>query len=99
MIYTNINRDEFCDAFHFVFTNAEIIDLESKCQGHTRVGHFYLYYNEDEFYFIDLDTGVMVQYYKHLGRCNHINDEFTVEDLIEFLMDLRKELQNENIQG
>ena len=97
MTWTNLERDEFCDAFHFVFTNAEIVDLESKCQEHTRVGDFYLYYDEDEFYFINLESGVIVQYYKHLGRCNAINDEFTVKDLIGFLTNLRKELQNENI--
>lgn len=97
MTKTYIDRDEFCDAFHYVFTNAEIIDLEVKCQAHYRVGDFYLYYDEDEFYFINLETGVIVQYYKHLGRCNCINDEFTVRDLIEFLKNLRKELHDENI--
>ena len=97
MRITNLERDEFCDAFHHVFTNAEIVDLEAKCQAHTRVGDFYLYYDEDEFYFINLERGVIVQYYKHLGRCNSINDEVTVRDLIGILMDLRKELQDENI--
>jgi len=75
----------------------EIVDLKVKCQEHTHIGDFYLYYDNDEFYFINLETGVIVQYYKHLVRCNSINDEFTVGELIEFLINLRKELQNEDI--
>lgn len=97
MKHTILLRDEFIDAFKHVFTWEEIVDLEVKCQGHTRIGDFYLYYDNDEFYFINLESGVIVQYYKHLGRCNSINDEFTVEELIEFLINLRKELQNEDI--
>ena len=97
MLHTNLDRDEFCDAFHYVFTSTEILDLEVKCQAHARIGDFYLYYDEDEFYFINLETGIIVQYYKHLGRCNSINDEFTVKDLIDFLMNLRKDLQDANI--
>ena len=97
MEWTCLERSEFCDAFHYVFTNAEIFDLEVKCQEHTRVGDFYLYCDNDEFYFINLESGVIVQYYKHLGRCNAINTEFTVRDLIGFLTNLRKELKDENI--
>ncbi len=97
MKHSRLLRDDFCDAFKYVFTYAEIEDLEVKCQEHTRIGDFYLYYDEDEFYFINLETGIIVQYYKHLGRANCINDEFTVNDLINFLLDLRKELKDENI--
>lgn len=97
MKHTTLKRDDFCDAFHYIFTDDEIEDLEVKCQGHTRVGYFYLYYADDTFYFIDLDSGVIVQYYKHLGRSNDINDEFDTRTLIKFLINLRKELKNENI--
>lgn len=97
MTWTNLERDKFCDAFHYVFTSAEIVDLEVKCQAHTRVGDFYLYYDEDEFYFINLENGVIVEYYKHLGRCNAINTEFTVSELIGFLTKLRKDIHDENI--
>ena len=97
MKHTTLKRNDFCDAFHYVFTDAEIVDLEVKCQEHTCVAYFYLYCADDTFYFINLDSGVIVQYYKHLGRSNDINDEFDTRTLIKFLIDLRKELQNENI--
>ena len=97
MNWTNLERDVFCDAFHYVFTSAEIIDLEVKCQAHVRVGDFYLYYDNEEFYFINLESGMIVQYYKHLGRCNGINCECTVRELIGFLTKLRKDLHDENI--
>lgn len=97
MRHSILKRDDFCDAFHYIFTNAEIVDLEVKCQEHTHIGDFYLYYYDDTFYFINLVSGIIVQYYKHLGRSNEINDEFDTRALIKFLINLRKDLQNENV--
>lgn len=97
MIYTQFDRDAFCEAFHKVFDSTEILNLEAACQGHKRVGDFYLYYDEDTFYIINLDKGVIVQYYKHLGRCNSVNDNINYTDLINFLSELKEAIRDENI--
>lgn len=34
---------------------------------------FICYKVEDEYYIIDLDTGIIVNFYKHIGRCLNCN--------------------------
>lgn len=94
---TNFERDTFNEAFHKVFDPAEVLLLEVACQEHKHIGDFYLYYDEDEFYFINLDTGMIVQYYKHLGRCNAVNDDISIDELVDFLTDLKEAICDENI--
>jgi hypothetical protein len=49
---------------------------------------------DDEIYFIHLPSGIIINYYKHLGRTNTCNrSDLTLEDFKEFLKLLDKDLQ------
>lgn len=87
------DRDDFVKVFKKVFSSDEIFELEVACQEHRCLDNFHLYYAEDEFYIIHLDSGTIVNWYKHLGRTNTCNKEgFGLEDLQEFLEILKKDM-------
>lgn len=79
----HFERDEFCEAF-FKFVNedeyTEIIsayDFTTSNFIFKRVG--------DEFYIIHLGSGIMINWYKHLGRTNTCNrKDFTYHNLLCF---------------
>lgn len=86
-------RDVFCDIFHRVFSDAQIFDIEVACQGNTHRDEFSLFHNSDEFYILHRDSGIMINYYKHLGRTNTCNKQgLTLDDLKYFLEKLKEEL-------
>lgn len=88
----HFDREEFVDAFKKVFSINEICDLEVACQEHKCLSNFLLYYVENEFYIIHLPSGTMINWYKHLGRCNTCNNEaFSIFDLLNFLELLKEE--------
>ncbi len=89
----HFNRDEFVNAFNKVFSVDEIWELEIACQEHKSLDNFYLYYAEDEFYIMHLDSGTIINWYKHLGRTNTCNKKgFDLSDLNELLMLLKEDM-------
>lgn len=89
----HFDRVEFIDAFRNVFTSKEMFELEVACQEHSSLLNFHLYFAEDEFYIIHLPSGTIINWYKHLGRTNTCNkDGFDLDDLQEFLKELKKEM-------
>lgn len=88
----HFDRAEFVDAFKRVFSIDEIYDLEVACQEHRCLDDFLLYYADDEFYIIHLDSGTIINWYKHLGRTNTCNKEgFSLLDLMELLKLLKRQ--------
>ena len=52
-----------------------------------------MYKEEDEFYIIHFRSGIIINWYKHLGRTNTCNKEgVSTDDLIEFLVLLKDNL-------
>lgn len=95
--YQNFDRYGFVDAFSEIFSSEEIIELEAACQGCKCLDDFLLYYKDDNFYIIHLDSGTMINWYKHLGRDNTCNKKgFTYADLKEMLTALKEDLKNHN---
>lgn len=89
----HFDRDDFVNAFKKVFSNDEIFILEVACQGHKCLDDFHLYYANDEFYIIHLESGTIISWYKHLGRTNTCNKEgFGLDDLHELLEALKEEI-------
>lgn len=90
-------RDEFINAFQKVFTSSEITRIEIACQSDKWLEHFLLTYSTDEYYIIHLDSGIIINWYKHLGRTNTCNKNgFNINDLNELLKLLKYDLDNEN---
>ena len=91
----HLDRDEFRKVFYEIFTYDEIFDIEALCQGTEHLDYFTLFYNDDEFYILHRDSGIMINYYKHLGRCNTCNrPDFTIDDLRVFLKALKNDLMS-----
>lgn len=53
---------------------------------------------EDEYYIIHRDSGMMINWYKHIGRTNTCSQSYRgIEDYIEFFMLLNEEMKEGNL--
>lgn len=95
----HFDRDDFRKVFFEIFTTDQLFDIEVACQsGGTHLDYFSLFYHEDEFYILHRDSGIMINYYKHLGRINTCNrPDFTLDDFKIFLKVLKEDLLNYEI--
>ena len=53
---------------------------------------FFMFRKEDEFYILHVDSGIMINWYKHLGRTNTCNRDIDKEVFKEFLILLNNEI-------
>ena len=89
----HFDRDEFCSVFYEVFTREEIYDIEALCLEGKHFDEFSLFYYDGEFYILHRESGVMINWYKHLGRTNTCNQsDFTLDDLRVFLKVLKEDV-------
>ena len=89
----HFDRDDFINTFLKVFSDNEIYELEVACQEHKSLDNFHLYYTNNIFYIIHLDSGTIISWYKHIGRINTCNKEgFSINDLLELLEMLKEDI-------
>lgn len=93
----HFQREDFCNIFNEVFTSEQygkLFDLLTS--GYSSYG-FILTRYDDDFYILDTETGLLITWYKHLGRINMTNDKtLTLEELkLEFIK-LKKDLEENN---
>lgn len=93
----HFEREDFCNIFNEVFTSEQygkLFDLLTS--GYSSYG-FILTRYDDDFYILDTETGLLITWYKHLGRINMTNDKtLTLEELkLEFIK-LKKDLEENN---
>ena len=94
----HFDRDEFCKVFHEFFTDDDVYNIEAFCQETEYLDSFILMYDEDEFYILHKNSGIMINWYKHLGRTNTCNrEDFTLDDLRVFLKALKEDLTYERV--
>lgn len=87
-------REDFINEFRRVFTNIEILNIISYCEDLQITDRFFLLYENGEYYIIHRYSGIIINWYKHLGRTNTCNMEgFTRKDLHNFLILLKKDLK------
>lgn len=93
----HFERDAFTNVFYEVLGSSDnISELIVACQGHECLDSFHLFYQNDEFYIIHLESGTIINWYKHLGRTNTCNkEEFTLEDLRELLTLLKEDMSSQ----
>lgn len=83
----HFDRNKFCELFREVFTNDQIIDIDVSCGMCKYSDGFALFRYDDEFYILHKDSGVLINWYKHLGRTNTCNNpNFTLDDFRVFLV-------------
>lgn len=88
----HFDRDEFCKLFREVFTTEQIIDIDVACSSQEQSDEFALFRYSDECYILHKDSGILINWYKHLGRTNTCNkSDFTLDDLRVFLVKLKEE--------
>lgn len=89
----HFDRDEMCKVFFEIFTYDEFVDIDVACSCNKHLDEFSLLRWEDEFYILHRNSGIMINWYKHMGRTNTCNKpDFTSDDLREFLKKLREDL-------
>lgn len=86
-----LDRDLFCKAFHRYLPNFE--DILSDNGYNLTTDNFKMFRVDDEFYVLHLPSGIMINWYKHLGRTNTCNKDLTFNQYAEFLLLLRRELK------
>ena len=92
----HFERDDFCNVFNEVFSMEEYDKLFDLLTLGYKTSSFILMRNDDDFYILDMSNGLLIGWYKHLGRINVSNDEnLTLEELKSELLKLREEILNE----
>ena len=88
------DRDTMVEKYKQVFNRPdewsliELACLEGKC-----TDEFHYFYYSDTYYVIHLSTGIMLTWYKHIGRCNQCNkSDFTVDDLTLYFQLIHNDL-------
>lgn len=95
----HFEREDFCNVFDKVFTNDQydkIFDLMTRHEGYQSY-KFILTRHDDDFYILDTETGLLITWYKHLGRINMTNDKtLTLDELYQELITLKEDLEENN---
>lgn len=100
----HFERDKFCDVFTRTFGEDDTIDFINGMFG-TKKDHsagfdyqtlnFKCFWIDQDYHILDLETGVLIVWYKglHLGRINMCSrPDFTLEDFEKMLTKLHTEL-------
>ena len=95
----HFEREDFCNAFNEVFTSdqyGKLFDLMTRHDGY-RSYKFILTRHDDDFYILDTETGLLITWYKHLGRINMTNDKaLTLDELKQEFTKLKQDLEENN---
>lgn len=89
--FTAFNRDEFVNVFAEVFDDYTIDHLYDLCVERIMKYPYILFYAEDTYVISNIETGIIITWYKHLGRsaiCNMC--DFSIIDLRDFINDLKE---------
>lgn len=100
----HFERDKFCEVFTKTFGEDDTINFINGMFG-AKKNHatgfdyktlnFKCFWDEEDYHILDLETGVLIVWYKglHLGRINRCSrEDFTLEDFEEMLAKLHTEL-------
>ena len=94
----HFEREDFCNVFNEVFTNEQYVKLFDLLTSGYSSYKFILTRYDDDFYVLDTETGLLITWYKHLGRINMTNDKtLTLDELKIELIKLKNDLINSRI--
>jgi hypothetical protein len=54
--------------------------------------NFKYWHYDDEFYIVHKNSGTLINWYKHLGRCNTCNKKLSLKEYEKFVADFEEEL-------
>lgn len=92
-------RDEMEKIFEKVFPlDSQVWDWDEVWNCDFRdTNSFHAFKDYDKYYILHKPSGTIINWYKHLGRCNTCNKDLSSDELKLFLLLLRKELVEEKI--
>lgn len=94
----HFEREDFCNVFNEVFTSEQYNKLFDLLTSGYSSYKFILTRYDDDFYVLDTETGLLITWYKHLGRINMTNDKtLTLDELKTELIKLKNDLINNRI--
>lgn len=84
-----IERDIFCNIFREIDLEFydELYDVTTES--------FKCWRYDDEFYILHLNSGTLINWYKHLGRCNTCNKDLSIDEYKYIAKLLYNELKEE----
>lgn len=89
----HFEREDFCNVFNEVFTSEQYNKLFDLLTSGYSSYKFILTRYDDDFYVLDTETGLLITWYKHLGRINMTNDKIlTLDELKVELIKLKIDL-------
>lgn len=74
-----IERDLFCEIFSEI-DNLLVFEINLPFYG----DEFIIEWHNDEWYILHTISGTLVNWYKHLGRCNTCNKDLNIDEYKEF---------------
>jgi len=86
----HFERDKFVNIIKDTYPNM-LDDIYTHVRRDTDSFSFFGY--EDEFYIVHRDSGTIINWYKHLGRTNTCNKNLDYEDLEEFILLFKNEME------
>lgn len=84
-----LDRNKFCEIFNKIgeyFEENGYDDFDD--------GEFKFWYSNDTLYVLDYDYGILISWYKHLGRCNDSNMDLSEEQYRKFAKKLEYSLND-----
>lgn len=92
MYYSNISRDTFMEIFQKIDTF--IYNYFDDCYN-IENENIKIWKYEETSYILEKDSGILITWYKHLGRSHNCNKKLTKRDYIEFSDRIIAELKGE----
>lgn len=93
----HFERGDFCNVFNKVFASEQYDKLFDLLTSGYSSYEFILTRHDDDFYILDTETGLLITWYKHLGRINMTNDKnLTLDELYQELIKLKEDLEENN---
>ena len=91
----HLERNDFINLIKETIGLEFLLDSFTLSQ-YIKTSSFLLWHNDDEYYILHCSSGMLVNWYKHLGRCNTCSQSFrTNDDYKKFFSLLRDELKTE----
>lgn len=84
-------RDLFC--VYFEKYAPSFIDYMWESGSNFTTENFSMFRREDEFYLLHINTGILLNWYKHLGRTNTCNIDIDLKVLKELLLTLESDIK------
>lgn len=89
----HFDRDAFVAACREILGDGGIDAMTDACVAQARTDRFLLAWHEDEYYVVHKDSGIVVNWYKHLGRTNTCSKpSMSIEGFKDFLAMLKEDL-------